>query len=87
VGVDSSQFQCEELKRAQFDLFQIKFSYCYLAVSLIAVKDWAKPPLDHADPYQPSSKALCLAAWKNICAPKAEGGLEIRNIQAVKIMG
>jgi hypothetical protein len=26
---------------------------------------------------EPSSKALCLAAGKNICAPKAEGGLEI----------
>jgi hypothetical protein len=51
VGVDSGQFQHEELKRAQFDLFQIKFSYCYLAVRLIAMKDWAKPPLDHADPY------------------------------------
>jgi hypothetical protein len=23
----------------------------YLAVCLIAVKDWAKPPSDHADPY------------------------------------
>jgi hypothetical protein len=32
---------------------------------------------------EPSSRALCLAAWKNIYAPKAEGGLGIRNIQAV----
>jgi hypothetical protein len=24
---------------------------------------------------EPSSKPLCLAAWKNICAPKSEGGL------------
>jgi hypothetical protein len=32
---------------------------------------------------EPTTKALCLAAWKNICAPKAEGGLGIRNIQAV----
>jgi hypothetical protein len=26
-------------------------SLLYLAVCLIAVKDWAKPPSDHADPY------------------------------------
>jgi hypothetical protein len=32
---------------------------------------------------EPSTRALCLAAWKNICTPKAEGGLGIRNIQAV----
>jgi hypothetical protein len=51
VGVDSGQFQREELKRDQFDLFQIEFSCCYLAVRLIAVKDWAKPPSDHVDPY------------------------------------
>jgi hypothetical protein len=30
-----------------------------------------------------SSKALCLRAWKDICAPKNEGGLGIRNIQAM----
>jgi hypothetical protein len=51
VGVDSGQFQREELKRDQFDLFQIEFSCCYLAVRLIAVKDWAKTPSDHVDPY------------------------------------
>jgi hypothetical protein len=28
------------------------------------------------------TKALCLRAWKDICAPKSEGGLGIRNIQA-----
>jgi hypothetical protein len=32
---------------------------------------------------EPSSKPLCLSAWKNICAPKSEGGLGIRNIKAV----
>jgi hypothetical protein len=32
---------------------------------------------------EPPTRALCLAAWKNICAPKAEGGLGVRNIQAV----
>jgi hypothetical protein len=26
-------------------------SLLYLAVCLIAVKDWAKPPSDHVDPY------------------------------------
>lgn len=29
------------------------------------------------------SRALCLRAWKDICAPKKEGGLGIRNLQAV----
>jgi hypothetical protein len=32
---------------------------------------------------EPVSKPLCLTAWKNICAPKSEGGLGIRNIKAV----
>jgi hypothetical protein len=31
----------------------------------------------------PDHKPLCLAAWKNICAPKQEGGLGIRNLMAV----
>jgi mannosylglycoprotein endo-beta-mannosidase len=30
-----------------------------------------------------NSKSLCLRAWKDICAPKKEGGLGIRNLQAV----
>uniref|UniRef100_A0ACD5X281 Uncharacterized protein n=1 Tax=Avena sativa TaxID=4498 RepID=A0ACD5X281_AVESA len=30
-----------------------------------------------------SSRALCLRAWKDICAPKNEGGLGIRNFQAI----
>jgi hypothetical protein len=30
-----------------------------------------------------NSKALCLRAWKDICAPKSEGGLGIPNIQAM----
>jgi hypothetical protein len=30
-----------------------------------------------------NSKALCLRAWKDICVPKNEGGLGIRNIQAM----
>jgi hypothetical protein len=30
-----------------------------------------------------NSKALCLRAWKDICTPKDEGGLGIRNIQAM----
>jgi hypothetical protein len=51
VGVDSGQFQCEELKRDQFDLFQIEFSFAILLFLSIAVKDWAKPPSDHVDPY------------------------------------
>jgi hypothetical protein len=29
-----------------------------------------------------TSKALCLRAWKDICTPKKEGGLGIRNFQA-----
>jgi hypothetical protein len=32
---------------------------------------------------EPNSKPLCLAAWKNICAPKEEGGLGIRNLTAI----
>jgi hypothetical protein len=40
----------------------------YLAVCLIAVKDWAKPPSDHVDPYQQispqrSSKAI-VRVWE-----------------------
>jgi hypothetical protein len=31
----------------------------------------------------PEHKPLCLAAWKNICAPIKEGGLGIRNLNAV----
>lgn len=31
---------------------------------------------------EPTVKALCLRAWKDICTPKQEGGLGIRNIQA-----
>jgi hypothetical protein len=27
-----------------------------------------------------NSKSLCLRAWKDICAPKKEGGLGIRNL-------
>ena len=34
-------------------------------------------------PSEPSSKPLCLKAWKDICAPKNEGGLGVRNLQAV----
>ena len=30
----------------------------------------------------PSKKALCFMSWKDICIPKAEGGLGIKNIQA-----
>jgi hypothetical protein len=29
------------------------------------------------------SRSLCLRAWKDICAPKNEGGLGIRNLQAM----
>jgi hypothetical protein len=43
VGVDFDQFQREELKRDQFDLFQIEFSFALLLFLSIAVKDWAKP--------------------------------------------
>lgn len=32
---------------------------------------------------EPTSKSLCLRAWRDICVPKAEGGLGIRNIQAM----
>jgi hypothetical protein len=39
------------LKRDQFDLFQIEFSFAILLILSIAVKDWAKPPLDHVDLY------------------------------------
>jgi hypothetical protein len=31
---------------------------------------------------EPTTKALCLRAWKDICTPKNEGGLGIRNLQA-----
>jgi hypothetical protein len=51
VGIDSGQFYLEELKRDQFDLFQIKFSFAILLILSITVKDWAKPPLDHVDPH------------------------------------
>ena len=30
-----------------------------------------------------NSKSLCLKAWKDICCPKNEGGLGIRNLQAM----
>ena len=30
-----------------------------------------------------NSKSFCLRAWKDICAPKNEGGLGIRNLQAM----
>jgi hypothetical protein len=30
-----------------------------------------------------SSVALCLRAWKDICSPKNEGRLDIRNLQAM----
>ena len=30
-----------------------------------------------------ATKSLCLKAWKDLCAPKKEGGLGIRNLQAV----
>ena len=30
-----------------------------------------------------TTHALCLKAWKDICSPKKEGGLGIRNLQAV----
>jgi hypothetical protein len=32
---------------------------------------------------EPNSKSLCLRAWKDICTPKKEGGLGIRNLQAM----
>jgi hypothetical protein len=51
VGVDSGQFYHEELKRDQFDLFQIEFSFAILLILSIAVKDWAKPSLNHVDPH------------------------------------
>jgi hypothetical protein len=28
-------------------------------------------------------RSLCLRAWKDICSPKNEGGLGIRNLQAI----
>ena len=31
------------------------------------------------------SKPICLRAWKDICAPKREGGLGVRNLQAVNL--
>ena len=31
------------------------------------------------------TKSLCLRAWKDLCAPKKEGGLGIRNLQAVNL--
>ena len=30
-----------------------------------------------------NSKSLCLRSWKDICSPKNEGGLGIRNLQAM----
>ena len=30
-----------------------------------------------------TNRSLCLRAWKDICTPKAEGGLGIRNLYAV----
>lgn len=32
---------------------------------------------------EPTTKIICLRAWKDICIPKCEGGLGIRNIQAM----
>jgi hypothetical protein len=31
----------------------------------------------------PDRKPLCLAAWRNICAPRKQGGLGIRNLTVV----
>jgi hypothetical protein len=30
-----------------------------------------------------NSRSICLRAWKDICAPKNEGGLGIKNLQAM----
>ena len=30
-------------------------------------------------------KIMCLKAWKDICSPKKEGGLGIRNLQAINM--
>jgi hypothetical protein len=32
---------------------------------------------------EPNAKSLCLRAWRDICTPKNEGGLGIRNLQAM----
>jgi hypothetical protein len=59
VGVDFDQFQREELKRDQFDLFQIEFSFAILLFLSIAVKDCANPPSDHVDPYHSRNRSSC----------------------------
>ena len=33
----------------------------------------------------PSKTTLCLTAWKDMCTPKVEGGLGVKNIQVVNI--
>jgi hypothetical protein len=43
----------------------------YLAVCLIAVKDWAKPPSDHVDPYQVDYSCITLEA--GMVTKKASG--------------
>jgi hypothetical protein len=50
VGVDSGQFQREELKRDQFDLFQIEFSF--VSCCLFDRRErLGQTPSDHVDPY------------------------------------
>jgi hypothetical protein len=56
----SVSFNVRSSRGFDFDLSQIQFSCCYLAVHLIAVKDWAKPPSDHVDPYHWSSSVFPL---------------------------
>jgi hypothetical protein len=49
VGVDSDQFQRLKFSDFAIDLRLIELSSCWLF--WFAVKDWAKTPLDHVDPY------------------------------------
>jgi hypothetical protein len=49
VGVDSDQFQRLKFSDFVIDLRLIELSSCWLF--WFAVKDWAKTPLDHVDPY------------------------------------
>nr|XP_051229148.1 uncharacterized protein LOC127346950 [Lolium perenne] len=45
--------------------------------------NWMKSGILFSIRKDANSRSLCLRAWKDICIPKKEGGLGIRNLQAI----
>jgi hypothetical protein len=54
-------FIARNLREISLIYFRLS-SLLYLAVCLIAVKDWAKPPSDHVDPYHLGIRARFITA-------------------------